>query len=135
MGRDWYPGVDNLGEGIFIMLDLEDGWHYNISTSYTDEWNGAVENRLSYPQDINIFRGDNREELDPVFVWWHTLSHLLIRSLSIEAGYSSAAIRERVYFERDRTGRKRGAILLYATQPGSEGTLVSLHWFLISDRS
>ncbi len=45
--------------------------------------------------------------------------------ISEESGYSSAAIRERIYFEID--GNKIiGGILLYAAQPGSEGTLGGL---------
>jgi len=63
--------------------------------------------------------------LHPGFVWWHTLSHLLIRIISEESGYSSSAIRERIYFKYDG-GKINGGILLYAAQPGAEGTLGGL---------
>ena len=49
-----------------------------------------------------------RYELHPLFVWWHTLSHSLIRAISNEAGYSSASIRERVYIEVRGDGTARG---------------------------
>ena len=63
--------------------------------------------------------------MHPQFIWWHTLSHLVLRAISAESGYSSASIRERIYFENN--GKlSRGGILLYVTQPGSEGTLGGL---------
>ena len=55
----------------------------------------------------------------------HTLSFLLTRTTGEEASYSPASIRERFYFE-PRGGMYRGGILLYAAQPGSEGTLGGL---------
>src|SRR5207249_9620468 len=36
------------------------------------------------------------DSLHPVHVWWHTLSHRVLRALSVDSGYSSAAIQERV---------------------------------------
>jgi hypothetical protein len=53
----------------------------------------------------------------------HTLSHLLVREIALECGYSSASISERVYAnsERDETG-----ILLYTAASDSEGTLGGL---------
>jgi hypothetical protein len=63
--------------------------------------------------------------MHPGFVWWHTLSHLLVREISEDSGYSAASIRERIYFES--SGDKfLGGILLYTSQPGTEGTLGGL---------
>ena len=59
-------------------------------------------------------------------VWWHTLSHRLLRALSIDSGYSSAAIRERVYLRMEPGGAARGGLLLYTVQPGGDGTLGGL---------
>jgi hypothetical protein len=47
--------------------------------------------------------------------------------LSIDSGYSSASIRERVYVEIDpATGNASGGIVLYATQPGGDGSMGGL---------
>ena len=67
-----------------------------------------------------------RDELDPEFVWWHTFSHALIKAISDDSGYSTASIKERIYFERNENGKVRGGILLYAAQPGTEGTMGGL---------
>ncbi len=119
--RSWYPGVEFFGEGVFIMLADNDGWHFNLSKD-ASRWQSAV--RVNYPE--HVFRDKSKkEELNPVFVWWHTFSHLLIRAISEEAGYPAASIRERVYLEK-RGDDVRGGILLYAAQPGSDGTLGGL---------
>jgi hypothetical protein len=120
----WYPGAEFLGEGIFIMLHENDGWTSGLTGVETGKWVGAFSGSSMYPEEV--FRDSHaHEELHPSFVWWHTLSHFLVRALSTEAGYSSASIRERVYLETGSKGA-RGGILLYAAQPGSEGTLGGL---------
>lgn len=116
--KKWYPGTLLRGEGLFITLDGQDlaladraseAWRRGVSSDYAD----------------HLFRdqGAYRDELEPEFVWWHTISHMLIRSIGELAGYSAASIRERVYYGR---GMKPGGILLYATQPGAGGTLGGL---------
>jgi hypothetical protein len=119
----WYPGVEFLGEGIFLMLDAQDGSHQALTGDAVQSWREAGKMAASYPD--YVFPDRKHEELHPTFVWWHTLSHLLIRRISIESGYSIASIRERVYLSIDGD-KARGGVLLYATQPGSEGTLGGL---------
>lgn len=123
-GDRWYPGAEFLGEGLFITLDDEEGWHFPLVGSDAAIW--GRQQASDFPE--TVFRLPSvTEELHPVFIWWHTLAHLLIRALAIDAGYSSSSIRERVYLEREpQTGRARGGIVLYATQPGSEGSLGGL---------
>jgi hypothetical protein len=116
--QKWYPGAEFLGEGLFINSDNP----INIAGSVFEKWAHAARQSDRYPKEI--FRDANsQEELNPLFVWWHTFAHLLIRSIAAEAGYSSASIRERIYLNNDAS---RGGLLLYATQPGSEGTLGGL---------
>jgi len=123
-GQVWYPGMEYLGEGIFLMLDAEEGWHFEMKPDPAGAWEEArARARDLYGK--SHFRSDTADELDPVFVWWHTLSHLIIRAIGRHSGYSSTAVRERVYFEESR-GRSRGAVLLYASEPGSEAALGGL---------
>ena len=53
----------------------------------------------------------------------HTLSHLLLQSLSTHCGYPAASIRERIYV--DARGERYG-LLLYTASPDAEGTLGGL---------
>ena len=121
--KKWYPGVQYLGEGLFIKLENQNT--PITSSKSVNAWMNAFKDNSSYPE--HVFRDCLfKEELHPSFVWWHTLSHLLIREIASEAGYSSSAIRERIYLENTEKECVGGGILLYATQPGSEGTLGGL---------
>ena len=51
----------------------------------------------------------------------HTLSHLLIQSLSMQCGYPASSLRERIYAEEGRYG-----LLIYTGSPDAEGTLGGL---------
>ncbi len=51
----------------------------------------------------------------------HTLSHLLITAVSLDCGYASSSIRERIYVAKSGYG-----ILLYTASPDAEGTLGGL---------
>jgi len=128
--RNWYPGVELFGEGIFIDLDPANfaagrAQHFPFQGPEAERWFSAWRDPDSYRQQI--FSEEQRDMLHPVFVWWHTLAHRIISSLSVDSGYSSAAIRERVYTIVDHsTESALGGILLYTTQPGGDGTLGGL---------
>jgi hypothetical protein len=123
----WYPGVEYLGEGVFITLEEPFNWHFPLQGTAAPLWSAIKDGRVQADYADYLFRTAARDELHPVFVWWHTLSHLLLRSVSIDAGYSASSIRERVFLELDnQAGRARGGVILYATQPGSEGTMGGL---------
>ncbi len=113
--KKWYAGVKLSGEGIFI--DLPEG---NPRLNYQREqlWSDRLEKA---PPDEAPF-------LHPLSVWWHTLSHRILMGLSLDSGYSSAAIRERIYSMWDQAEKRYsgGGILLYASQQGSDGSLGGL---------
>lgn len=103
----WYPGIEQFGEGIFIDA-------MSLVRIRDSDWEKALRDRSD-------------PFCHPLFVWWHTLSHRLIAALSLDSGYSSASIRERVYLDIDKkTGTASGGILLYATQPGGDGSMGGL---------
>jgi hypothetical protein len=106
----WYPGVELFGEGVFI--DLPDA-ALALAGPRFEAWRRR---HSTVPEARS----------NPVHVWWHTLSHRLLQALAIDSGYSSAAIRERIYAVTDAAGVTRGGILLYTVQPGGDGTLGGL---------
>jgi hypothetical protein len=115
-GVDWYPGIELFGEGLF--LDLADH-EMALIGARAAVWSVRFERaRRTDPEAAG--------PLHPLHVWWHTLSHRLLRSLSVDSGYSSAAIRERVYLSTEAGGSMRGGLLLYTVQPGGDGTLGGL---------
>jgi len=135
-GEEWYAAVEAQGEGILITFDGKST--LDKSGSNWAKWQQKHTNYLTKPPSNRFnFRGLRREPLDlvpqeqhvieahPMFVWWHTLAHHLIRAIQQDTGYSSSAIRERVYAERQGDGWT-GGILLYVTEGGMDGTLGGL---------
>jgi len=126
-GRNWYPGVELFGEGVFIDLNINNNSQnqINFAGSSAFSWLTAWQN----PQDHlpMIQSPEDRNQLHPAFIWWHTLAHRLINALAVDSGYSSAAVRERVFVDIDPSnGSFDGGILLYTVQPGGDGTLGGL---------
>jgi hypothetical protein len=108
--------IELFGEGIFIELapsSLKDGYHFPLKRSPTyTHWMNAWRDPSAYRQRLQDL--NDKIYLHPVFVWWHTLAHRLINALSIDSGYSSAALRERIYIEIDEESeRVVGGLLLY----------------------
>lgn len=125
----WHPGVELFGEGIFIdfVSDREPqgiSEHFPLQGEACNRWLAAYNAPEGY-QKIKAMPGTKEEYLHPVFVWWHTLSHRLITALSVDSGYSSAAIRERVYTSTINN-KTTGGVLLYTAQSGGDGTLGGL---------
>ncbi len=100
----WFPGVEQFGEGLFLQL-----------LDPLDE-NGPVWRAWA----TRFEQGDTVGH-HPRMVWWHSLSHRLIRALAVDSGYSAASVRERLYVDGDN-----GGLLIYAVQPGGDGTLGGL---------
>lgn len=115
----WLPAVEIHGEGIFIELNKEQvkTWlkeNKNIgvlSQKYKDMYNNWVEKK----------GWSNHSLRDAAYVMMHTLAHLLITELSLQCGYSSTAIKERIYYDGDMMG-----ILIYTGSTDKEGSLGGL---------
>jgi hypothetical protein len=56
----------------------------------------------------------------------HSLSHLLIKQLSFECGYSVASLSERIYCAENNDGKQMAGIFIYTASGDSEGTLGGL---------
>lgn len=121
----WVPASESRGEGVFVRLDED------AVRSWEDAH--AAHPRLAAMVDAHR-SWRTRRDLDPDvatpahrFVLVHTLSHLLINELALEAGYSTASIHERIYARPPGNEREAMAgILLYTAEPDSEGTLRGL---------
>lgn len=109
----WYPAFESIGEGVFITSDLNPFEHLKTSSSIP-KWRELDLKELSH---IHL------EDIDmALLVWWHSLSHAIIRALGYISGYSSASIRERIYITRDN----QGGILLYNTSAGEDSGMGGL---------
>jgi hypothetical protein len=113
---DWLPAVELLGEGIFIKLN-------NKRVEEWEEKNGTrYESMKANLQGEKIAEG----KFSPRYVLLHTLSHLLIRQLTMECGYSGAAIKERIYSTMEDHSIDMAGILIYTASSDSDGSLGGL---------
>lgn len=115
----WFPAVENRGEGIFIELRADAVGEWIGRESVQERLHSLVEGQTKWNEDRNT---DRPFPTGP-YVLLHTLSHLLIQSLSLRCGYPTSSIRERVYAD---LAENRFGLLLYTASPDSEGTLGGL---------
>jgi Domain of unknown function (DUF1998) len=113
---DWLPGVEVLGEGIFIQLNENElkNWEKELV-----EGSNRYKQLLTRYQDWRIEKGwEQDQRFTERFILLHSLSHVLIRELSLSCGYSSNSIREKIY-----SGPNMCGVLLYTGSPDSDGSL------------
>jgi hypothetical protein len=119
---DWLPAAEVYGEGIFLALNEQElrRWEENLSAH--------IDTRIADMKARHHASGlDFIPEPTARFVLLHTLSHLLIRQLSFDCGYSASSLRERIY-SREPTATSEGmaGILVYTADSDSEGSLGGL---------
>ena len=118
---DWLPGIDLLGEGIFIQFaepslrEWESNWA--VGDTATQFAGRFADWRRTRDLDEQGFPGMR-------YVLLHSLSHALIRQLSLDCGYSSSALRERIYC--DEGSESMAGLLIYTASSDSEGSLGGL---------
>lgn len=119
---NWYPAYEVRGEGIFVEFS-----------------NGDIEAWVDRFPDINSrvevlnenyqksFIGSSRpRRITAKFLLLHTISHLLIKQLSFECGYSIASLKERLYCSEEKDGKQMAGILIYTASGDAEGTMGGL---------
>ncbi len=118
----WVPAVERRGEGIFLEFQESEiaAWCERVADHpHIDAL------RSSYGR----WRGNRDLPVDPGFpvaryLLVHTFSHLLLRQVALECGYSSASIRERLYVGSRE--EPTAGLLLSTAASDSEGTLGGL---------
>jgi hypothetical protein len=118
--QDWLPAIELRGEGIFLRFDKDAirEWESRASVVRRAE---QLQARRTRPDPIPE---EEARKCSPRFLMLHTFAHMLIRQLSFECGYSSAALRERLY--ADPGQRDMCGVLIHTGSPDSEGTLGGL---------
>ena len=120
---DWLPAIEVRGEGIFLELKADE--------VATWEQNPAVVTRIQVLEDRHRanwrdrFGSENEPPpVTPRRVLTHTLAHALMRQLTLDCGYSSSALRERLYLGDD--DYPMAGLLIYTATTDDDGTLGGL---------
>lgn len=116
--QPWLPAAEVFGEGIVLKMNFAalEEWADTLPVGELDALKKLERKRL----DENFWF---LPSVDPVFLVLHTLSHLLLRRITFDCGYSSSSLRERLYFSREH---KYAGIMIYTAEGDSEGSLGGL---------
>lgn len=119
---NWYPAYEVRGEGIFIEFDSDAINQWRTQNSELNRRVGIL--NKSYRE--SYIGSHNPRSIEGKFLLLHTISHLLIKQLSFECGYSIASLKERIYCANESDGKEMSGIFIYTASGDSEGTLGGL---------
>lgn len=128
----WLPAAEVNGEGVFLELapDAVKRWERNpavdarakrLRTAFETDW----KNRYGKNDPCTL-------KVTARYLLVHALSHVLMRQMAIDSGYSSSSIRERLYVSDD--GYEMCGLLLYTASSDADGTLGGLSRQALPDR-
>ncbi|MBU8827090.1 DUF1998 domain-containing protein [Mycolicibacterium goodii] len=112
--QHWLPAIEVIGEGVFLAFRRD----------ALAEWaaDGFAQKRSALLQRAAdraaAEYGRPSAPVDVVKVAIHTLSHIIIDQLSLDAGYPAAALRERLFVDDKMAG-----LLVYTASSDSAGSL------------
>lgn len=117
-GEKWLPAVAVNGEGIFIELNRE-----TIAEWMKIPQVAARSKKYEecYGQYCEAKGWEHYKKRNAEYVLLHTLSHMLIKEMSLVSGYSSAALSERIYSNENMCG-----LLIFTGAADKEGSLGGL---------
>ncbi|MEO8952947.1 MAG: DUF1998 domain-containing protein [Ktedonobacteraceae bacterium] len=119
--NNWLPAYIVYGEGIFLELNEEMLQVWEKREDVLQRITPLVKRYEQLEQKRKV----RKKPLGPRFILLHTLSHLVMNRLTFECGYSSAALRERLYISEDSDAPMAG-LLIYTAAGDSEGTMGGL---------
>jgi hypothetical protein len=119
----WLPAIEVRGEGVFVTLRADALTEWEQREQVQDRVRAL---RVSAENDWKDRYGDVPfpVPLTPRFILIHVLAHAVIRELTLECGYSTASLRERLYVSEGDAGM--AGVLVYTSTPDSDGTLGGL---------
>ena len=109
--ENWLPAIEAWGEGIFLKLDED-----KLSSWEQHNWPVARLNRIQ-----NVSENPRAGQASPRHLLLHSLAHVLINQLALQAGYTASSLRERIYSKPNQSG-----VLIYTAGTDSAGSLGGL---------
>jgi hypothetical protein len=120
--KEWLPAVELKGEGIFIQF----------SERAITDWGNALKERYTKMRQqlgVSSLKKAREDRFSPEYVLLHTFSHLLIRQLANECGYSATSLKEKIYSTFNScndNARPMHGVLIYLASSDSDGSLGGL---------
>ena len=114
------PAFENRGEGIFLQFTPERIARWAMSPKVKDR---AEALKTGFMLKASERGQDDLEFHGAPFYMLHTFSHLLMQEISLECGYPTSSLKERIYCD---AGEQVFGILIYTGSSDAEGTLGGL---------
>ena len=123
---DWVPATELRGEGLFLRFDEQAISEWESLPELREHTEAFLAAHISWREKRGIQNArDNFPGMR--YVLLHSFSHAFMRQLSLEAGYSAASLKERIYARSEMfPGGPMAGVLIYTAAPDSEGTLGGL---------
>lgn len=112
---DWLPAIEIRGEGVFLRLDAERLARWEIREDVRSRVRRIADN---YRRRFLLNNATPDRDIIPRDVLIHTLAHVLITQWSLDSGYPTASLRERLY-----TSDSMAGLLIYTGTSDSAGSL------------
>ncbi len=117
----WLPAVAMHGEGVFLSLDLEAVSEWENRSDVSEHLARLIQTHMDTARAEGKQVDGAPPQLNARYMLIHTLAHALIARMSLDSGYSSSALRERLYVGPDMAG-----LLIYTSTPDADGTMGGL---------
>jgi hypothetical protein len=116
---DYLPATEVFGEGFFLRFD-------ETALAAWESRSEVVKRCAKLATRVEQSTLSRLTTPTPRYVLLHTFAHLLLRNTAFEAGYSTSALRERLYTTGEEKHPAMAGILIYTAAGDSEGTLGGL---------
>lgn len=116
----WLPAYQVFGEGILILFNEKKLAEWEQDETVIDR----MKRMNTAYRAVSARRRLEEREISARFVLLHTFAHLIMNRMTFESGYSSAALRERLYVSTDRP--TMAGVLIYTAAGDAEGTMGGL---------
>jgi hypothetical protein len=125
----WLPAIEVRGEGIFVELDVDAVGSWSTTPEVAER---AIRIDSAYRAlYLGRYKKEPQRKISAAYLLLHTFAHALIRQLSLECGYSTSSLRERLYSDPDK---RMCGVLIYTASADCDGTLGGLSRQGIADR-
>lgn len=121
---DWLPAIEVSGEGVFLAFDQDLLKEWERRPGPVDRAERIRRRHIELLRDQAERSGatkrpdEIRSPVTPRYILLHTLAHVLISEWSLDCGYPSGALRERLYVSDHMAG-----VLIYTATSDSAGSL------------
>jgi len=120
---DWLPAIEVRGEGIFLELDRALLAEWETRPAIVERIR-ALDERYRADWHARFGDGEPSFTVTPRRVLVHTFAHAMMRQLTLDCGYSSTALRERLY--AGEAYMSMAGLLIYTATTDDDGTLGGL---------